>query len=154
MDPKIVPCHVDYGRRDDKYGEFAILQAIARLPGDIKESEADVKDSVQVLTNLMSSNHLFLLDKVCQSEKAAIENRAILLAETKETKAVLAAQIAECCCDMKMQNLELKQFITEKFCDLERRELEGEISSLKQAKVDGTNDGILSTLNAILLKLK
>lgn len=147
--PKYVSCY-----HDNKDGEFAILTALAGIAADIKESEGDIKESIQIQTNFISNNQTAMLQKICDAEKAAIENRAIILAENKETKFALSAQLAECCCDMKTMNLELKQFITEKFCDLERRELNREIDELEQEKTDRTSDSIISLLNAILVKIK
>lgn len=145
------------GLSGDFYSYQAALMAsenACKAAENVKDSEADIKDSIQILSNNLDAKNLVLLQKVCDNEKAAIENRAILLASTKEDKNQLQMQIAECCCDMKTQNLELKQFITDKFCDVEKTRLNDEIAELRQEKADGVNNGILSTLNAILGKLK
>lgn len=130
-----------------------------------KDAAADVKDSIQILSNQMVTNQFSLLQKVCDAEKAAIENRGVLLAATLASQNVLQAQVADCCCEMKLMDERQNRLISEKFCDLntninekfatlERRGLEDEIAELRQEKVDGVNNGVLSTLNAILTKIK
>lgn len=146
---KVVPCYLD-----SKYGEFAILTAIANLGAVVKDSEAALKESNQVQTNFINQNQNVLLQKVCDTEKAAIENRGIILAEVKETKFDIVTALKECCCDMKTMNLELKQFITDRFCDLERRELQEEIQELRDAKADGVSAGLASAINALAAKIK
>lgn len=150
----IVPYCYDNNNRNDLTGDLSILQALADLHGDVKDAECSVKDSIMVSNSQRQTAELNLHNRLCEAEKASIEAKWAGITQTKETESRLLARVEECCCDNKMMNLDLKQFVTEKFCDLERRELEDEVSELKQNKVDSTNDGILNTLNAILLKLK
>jgi hypothetical protein len=87
-----------------------------------KESEADIKDSIHEVQGTLAQNQMQLLERICDGEKEAIKAGFEARLEAKETKADLLARIEECCCDMKIMNLELTNNMNTKFCDLERRQ--------------------------------
>lgn len=119
---------VGYG---NDYGSFAVLQALNNIHGDVKDAECSVKDSIMVSNSQRQTAELANLTRVCDVEKEAIKAGFESRLEAKETKADLLARIEECCCDMKLMNVETRNFITEKFCDLERR-TDKDFASIKE----------------------
>ena len=97
---------------------------------------------------------LNLHNRLCEAEKAAITANFESRIAVKDTEARVMSRLEECCCENEKMLLGLETRLNEKFCDIEKTRLHDEIDALRQQKVDGVNDGILSTLNAILLKLK
>lgn len=130
------------------------LAALADVRGEIKDVEAGIKERISVSDTQRMTETLNLHNRLCESEKAAIEAKFEGRLETKDAIEKINNKIEHCCEEQTEALTAFKDFVAEKFCDLEKRELEEEISSLKQAQVNATNDGILTTLNAILAKLK
>lgn len=154
----VVHCDDDNRRRGDYngdglLGDLHILNALNDIHGDVKDAECSVKDSIMVSNSQRQTAELNLHNRLCEAEKAAIDAKWAGITQTKNSEASLMARIEECCCDMKVQNLELKNYIGEKFCDLERRELNRELTELRDEKVDGTNASLLAAINALAAKI-
>lgn len=136
------------------YGDCMILNALSNVNANIKDAESGVKERISISDNQRQVAELNLHNRLCEAEKAAIEAKFEGRLETKEAVEKLSSKIAHGFEELSEEVTEFKEEVMEKFCDIEKTRLQDEIDELRQAKVDGTNDGILSTLNAILAKIK
>lgn len=109
---------------------------------EIWKAESDVQKAVQVQTNLINTNNLNLHNRLCESEKAAIEAKFEAKLETRDAVLKLNEKIDheveevseqldsfEKSVDNKFCSLERR--IDKQFCDLRERELQEEIRDLK-----------------------
>lgn len=138
----------------DCWGDLTILNALADVRGEIKDAEGSVKDAILESNSQRQVAELNLHNRLCEAEKAAIQANYESRIAVKDSEARIMARLEECCCDNEKGILELRNHVDNKFSGLERRALQEEIDELREEKADGVNDGILSTLNAILLKIK
>lgn len=145
---------VCYDRRDNDYGDWAILQSLADTRADVRDVEADIKERISISDNQRQVAELNLHNRLCEAEKAAIQANYESRIAVKDSEARLMARLEECCCENEKMILALENHVDKKFSSLERRELEEEIAELRQEKTDGVNNGIASTLSAILAKIK
>lgn len=86
-----------------------------------KEAECSIKDSIMMSNSQRQTAELNLHNRLCEAEKAAITANYESRIAVKDSESRLMARIEECCCDMKLMNVEQTNAINEKFCDLERR---------------------------------
>lgn len=139
---------------DSGYGTCTTLAALADLAGNVRDVEADVKDAIQLLSNKTSMDTLNLHNRLCESEKAAIEAKFEGRLETKDAVEKINTNTNHAVEELSEEVSEFKEEVMEKFCEIEKARLQDEIDELRQAKADGVDNGIISTLNAILAKIK
>lgn len=138
------------GYSPDCWGDYVILNALADIRGEVKDAECATKDAIMESNSQRQNAELSLHNRLCEAEKEAIKANLESRLATKETEATLLARIEECCCENEKMILALETKMNEKFCDLERRELNREIAELRQDKIDGVSGTQTSLLKSIL----
>lgn len=127
--PAVAPAYGGLGT--DFYSYNAALMASENACRGIeatKESEADVKDAIMLANTQRQVAEFNNLNRVCEVEKEAIkagfearleskETKAGLLAAIKDSTTDLSRQLEMCCCDIKLQNVENRAHLNEKFCE-------------------------------------
>lgn len=136
------------------YSTCTTLAAIADIRADVRDVEADVKERVSISDNQRQVAELNLHNRLCDAEKAAIEAKWAGITQTKDSEMHLKSAIDHCCEEQTEALTAFKDFVAEKFCEIEKTRLQDEIDELREEKEDGINAGTLSTLNAILAKIK
>lgn len=131
----------------DKSVELVAANGISDLRRDVQEIKADIRESIQNESIRNATATLNLHNRLCESEKAAIEAKFEARIETlKATKDI----------EEKMDHF--KEEVFEELCDLDRRiseqfthdreeELENEVDELKaKASADGIINSVIAAL--------
>lgn len=122
----------------DEVTAFAALD----IKHEIWKAESDVQKAIQVQTNLLNTNNINLHNRLCESEKAAIEAKYESRLEIKDAVVRLNEKVDSESEIVKNKINHFERSVSDKFCDLERRldknfcelkerELQEQICSLK-----------------------
>lgn len=122
----------------DPVSEVA-ASGICDLRSEVRDVEADVKDAIQSLSNKTTMEAFNLHNRLCESEKAAIEAKFAGMLETKAAVEKLTAEIDHCCEEQTEALSAFRLEVKDQFCAIERRELEREIKALQAAALEASN---------------
>lgn len=116
---------------------------------EIWKAESDVQKAIQVQTNYINQNNLNLHNRLCESEKAAIEAKYESIIAIKDNTLAVIKEVEHCCeentemltafeksVDEKFCNVE--KLISDKFCAAEKQILLDRIATLESAANSGT----------------
>lgn len=138
---------------------------VCELSKEVWKAESDVQKAIQVQTNLINVNNLNLHNRLCESEKAAIEAKYESKLETRDAVVKINEKIDHEVEEVAEQLSAFEKDTAEKFCDVEKliikgfddlklREKDEEIRELKRELSEGdsakqTADIISAVLAAI-----
>lgn len=115
---------------NNKDVEMVAAQGIAEIRHDIGEAESDVKEAIQVQTAQRVVETLNLHDRICETEKSAIEakyeGRLETLRGVKEVKEEID---------------HFKEEVFEEFCDF-RRDMHDKFANLRNEKLEDEVDAL------------
>lgn len=115
------------------YSESGMIAAdnVCGLRADVRDVEADIKDAIQLSNTQRMTETLNLHNRLCDSEKAAIEAKYEGKLETKEAVEKINANTNHGFEEVTEFLVAFQKDVDEKFCELKERELEEEIETLK-----------------------
>lgn len=134
-----------------------ILMSIGDVRGEVKDASGTVKDSIANSNTQRMAADLSLHNRLCEAEKAAIEGKWAGISATKDVHTALSHQLEMCCCDIKLQNVENRAHINEKFCETNRniddkvafleRRLDKEFDEIRTREFKAENAALRYQLN-------
>jgi len=138
MNPSTQIAPVSYGRDyDPSYGvDCNTLATLSGVRSDIKDAEAGTGRRIAISDGQRNTADFHLFDRVVDAEKAAMDAKFAAVSEVKDSER------------------RMSKLVEEKFCELEKTRLEGEIRVLRDDRASAATaaqTGILQQiLNAII----